>query len=568
MTPLTGKMLLAFFGIDRIHALRSNSAAPSLVLKRIGLPVKGGAAGSRPRAYSIVMIAFRFSACVLLGSAVFAAHAQSRLSSPDAGHRDLDAIGGPIRPMPADPAIAHAIAQVSPAQIQHTIAALVSFHNRSTLSSLDKDLPPNTGVLAAADWIEAQFRAISAACDGCLEVHRDSFIQPPLAGPNPRVTQPTPLNNIYAILRGSDPAQASRMILVTGHYDSRDSTNEDTHGEAPGANDDASGTAVSLECARVLSKVRLPGTLVFVAVAGEEQGLLGSKHLADLAKKEGWQLEGVLNNDIVGGNRTPGDKFQDPHAVRVFSENVPANAPPEEIRRILALGYESDSPSRELSRAIADVSRTYTAAPATNSLDPVLEFRRDRFLRGGDHSSFNQDGFAAVRGRRPARRPAEVRRFRLHRPRCAAERRHDGRAGQRAACSGQRAVSAAAPGFHDRAERYRDHVGAGPGHAGGNKIRDRLASPGCARLDAGDSGRKAGVAARRKILGNGWQLCHHDPCLEGQRHLWSAGRGCKGASQPGGGAVAGTETGEGGVGQPHELSATSAAPIFAVTRSR
>ncbi len=262
---------------------------------------------------------------------------------------------------------------------------------------MDKDLPPNTGVLAAADWIEAQFKAISAACDGCLEVHRDAFIQPPLAGPNPRVTQPTPLNNIYAILRGSDPAQASRMILVTGHYDSRDSTNEDTHGEAPGANDDASGTAVSLECARVLSKVRLPWTLVFVAVAGEEQGLLGSKHLADLAKKEGWQLEGVLNNDIVGGNRTPGDKFQDPHAVRVFSENVPANAPPEEIRRILALGYESDSPSRELSRAIADVSRTYTAAPATNSLDPVLEFRRDRFLRGGDHSSFNQDGFAAVR---------------------------------------------------------------------------------------------------------------------------------------------------------------------------
>jgi hypothetical protein len=222
-------------------------------------------------------------------------------------------------------------------------------------------------------------------------------MQPPLTGPNPRVTQPTPLNNIYAILRGSDPTQASRMILVTGHYDSRDSTNEDTHGEAPGANDDASGTAVSLECARVLSKVKLPATLVFVAVAGEEQGLLGSKHLADLAKKEGWQLEAVLNNDIVGGNRTPGDKGQDPHAVRIFSENVPANAPPEEIRRILALGYESDSPSRELSRAIADVGRTYTAAPAAASLDPVLEFRRDRFLRGGDHSSFNQDGFAAVR---------------------------------------------------------------------------------------------------------------------------------------------------------------------------
>ncbi len=343
------------------------------------------------------MIALRLSACVLLASALVAANGQSRTSSSDAARRDLDAVGAPIHPMPADSAIAHAIGQVSPAQIQHTIAALVSFHNRSTLSSLDKDLPPNTGVTAAADWIESQFKAISAACNGCLEVHRDSFIQPPLTGPNPRVTQPTPLTNVYAVLRGSDPAQASRMILVTGHYDSRNSTNEDTHGEAPGANDDASGTAVSLECARVLSKTKLPATLVFVAVAGEEQGLLGSKHLADLAKKEGWQLEAVLNNDIVGGNRTPGDKGQDPHAVRVFSENVPANAPPEEIRRILALGYESDSPSRELSRAITDVGRTYTAAPLATSISPVLEFRRDRFQRGGDHSSFNQDGFAAVR---------------------------------------------------------------------------------------------------------------------------------------------------------------------------
>jgi hypothetical protein len=343
------------------------------------------------------MIALRLSACVLLLSALLAADAQSHTSHDDAAHLDLDAIGAPIRPMPLDANIAHALSGISPVQIQHTIATLVSFHNRSTLSSLDKDLPPGTGILAAADWIESQFKQISAACNGCLEVHRDSFLQQPQSGPASRVTEPTPLNNIYAVMRGSDPAQASRMILVTGHYDSRNSTNANTHDEAPGANDDASGVAVSLECARALSKIKLPATLVFVAVAGEEQGLYGSKHLADLAKQEGWQLEAVLNNDIVGGNRTPGDKFQDPHAVRVFSENIPANAPPEEIHRILALGYESDSPSRELSRAIADIARTYTAgAPATN-LSPVLEFRRDRFQRGGDHSSFNQDGFPAVR---------------------------------------------------------------------------------------------------------------------------------------------------------------------------
>ncbi|MGB7169419.1 MAG: M20/M25/M40 family metallo-hydrolase [Acidobacteriaceae bacterium] len=351
------------------------------------------------------MKSLRCSACVLVSAFLLTTvHAQSRASSGDAAHRDLDAIGAPIRPMPVDPAIQRALAQISPAHIQHTIATLVSFRNRSTLSSMDKDLPPGTGATAAADWIESQFKEISAACNGCLDVHEDTFTQAPGTGPNARITQPTTITNVYAILRGSDPPQAGRMLLVTGHYDSRDSSNFDSHGEAPGANDDASGTAVSLECARVLSKIKVPATLVFVSVAGEEQGLYGSRHLAELAKQQNWQLEGVLNNDIVGGNRTPGDKYQDPHAVRVFSENVPTNASPEEIRRYLALGYDSDSPSRELARAIVDVARTYTGAPAAYSdkpiasgLEPVLEFRLDRFMRGGDHSSFNREGFAAVR---------------------------------------------------------------------------------------------------------------------------------------------------------------------------
>ncbi|HEY1808336.1 MAG TPA: M20/M25/M40 family metallo-hydrolase [Acidobacteriaceae bacterium] len=346
----------------------------------------------------------RVFACALLPSALLAASAQRHASSADAAHRDLDAIGAPIRPMPADPSIQRALAQIAPAHIQHTIATLVSFHNRSTLSSMDKDLPPGSGVTAAAEWIDAQFQQISAACNGCLEVRRDTFTQTGTGPYAARIPQPATITSVYAILRGSDPAQSGRMLLVTGHYDSRDSSNFDTHGEAPGANDDASGTAVSLECARVLSKVKLPATLVFVAVAGEEQGLFGSRHLAELAKQDNWQLEGVLNNDIVGGNRTPGDKFQDPHSVRVFSENVPATASPEEIRRYLALGYDSDSPSRELARAIVDVARTYTHAPIPYSdrpiasgLEPVLEFRLDRFLRGGDHFSFNKEGFPAVR---------------------------------------------------------------------------------------------------------------------------------------------------------------------------
>ena len=347
------------------------------------------------------------------GVAVIAGALLACAPSLHAAVRDLDAVGAPVPLMPGDPSIVKALDEISAQQIQHTIDTLVSFHNRDTLSSMDKDLPKGQGVSAAADWIESEFKKYSDACGGCLDVQRDTFTEPPQTGPQSRIPQPTVISNVYAVLKGSDPAQAARMILVTGHYDSRNTNVLDTRGDAPGANDDASGVAVSLESARVLSQLKLPATLVFVAVAGEEQGLNGSKHLARLAKQKGWQLEAVLNNDIVGGNTTPGDTLQDKSAVRVFSEGIPSSATPEDIRRITALGYESDSPSRELARAITEIGRTYdqyagahrlpsrgpvhSNAMVVDLFHPVLEFRRDRFLRGGDHSSFNQEGFAAVR---------------------------------------------------------------------------------------------------------------------------------------------------------------------------
>lgn len=321
----------------------------------------------------------------------------SGASFSDVGERDLDAAGTPIRSAPADPRIEAALDQISAMRIQQTIETLVSFYTRNTLSSMETDLPKGQGVTAAADWIESELNRYSAACGGCLEVKHDTFTEPPQTGPQARIVQPTTITNVYAVLRGTDPAQAKRVILVTGHYDSRNTDVMDDHGSAPGANDDASGVAVSLECARVLSKLRFPATLVFATVAGEEQGLNGSAHLAKLAKSEGWQIEGVLNNDIVGGNTTPGDKLQDKSAVRVFSEGIPATATPDETRRLLALGYDSDSPSRELARAVADVARTYDTTPEATAIRPVLEFRLDRFLRGGDHYSFNKEGFAAVR---------------------------------------------------------------------------------------------------------------------------------------------------------------------------
>ena len=309
-------------------------------------------------------------------------------------------IGQPIAVAPADPAITKAIQQIAPAQIHADIEKLVSFGNRSTLSSMDTDLPPGTGVSAAADWLFSEYTRISEACGGCLEVKRDDYMEPASTAPGGRVAQPTRLQNIYAVLKGTDPAQSARRVLVTGHYDSRNSDNANTHDPSPGANDDASGVAVSIECARALSKLKFPATIVFVAVAGEEQGLLGARHLAKLARSEGWELEAALDNDIVGGDTTPGQTGQDKSAVRLFSEGVPGPTTPRELSTIQTYGMESDSTSRELARAIAEVDRTYFKPgpkQAAHAFHPVLEFRRDRFGRGGDHTSFNAEGFAAVR---------------------------------------------------------------------------------------------------------------------------------------------------------------------------
>lgn len=303
-----------------------------------------------------------------------------------------------ITAAPVDPAIARAIAQIDPDKVYADIEKLVSFKNRSTISSMETDLPAGTGVTAAAEWVFAEYTKISEACGGCLEVKRDDFIEPKAPGPTARILRDTRLQNIYAILKGTDPAQAGRRVLVTGHYDSRNSDALDTHEAAPGANDDASGVAVSIESARVLSKLKFPSTIVFVAVAGEEQGLNGSRHLAKLAKAEGWDLEAVLNNDIVGGDTTPGATGQDKTAVRVFSEGVPAPATLDQLHTLQTYGYESDSASRELARAIEEVDRTYfKSSPKVAAFHPVLQFRRDRFGRGGDHTSFNAEGFSAVR---------------------------------------------------------------------------------------------------------------------------------------------------------------------------
>jgi hypothetical protein len=293
---------------------------------------------------------------------------------------------GAMEPAAVDPQIATALKQISARRIQENIEKLVSFGTRSTISPQDATaLASGRGVAVAAGWIKSEFERYSKDCGGCLEVKTDTFTEPAAD----RIPQPTVITNVFAVLKGSDPENAKRIVLVTGHYDSRDSDNFDVKGDSPGANDDGSGTAVSLECARVLSKLKFPGTIIFLTVAGEEQGLNGSSHFAKMAKEQGWQLEAVLNDDIVGGDKSA---EQDHSVVRVFSEGMPAAATEQEVRRIRGLGGESDSGSRQLARYIVEAGRTYDAG-----VKPVMIFRLDRYLRGGDHYSFNQQGFAAVR---------------------------------------------------------------------------------------------------------------------------------------------------------------------------
>jgi hypothetical protein len=285
-----------------------------------------------------------------------------------------------------DPAIASAVKAISPARVQADIEKLVSFGTRSTLSAQDTTaISAGRGIGAAREWLKAQLEAYSKECSGCLEVKTDEFVQPV----GPRVPQPTTLTNVYAVLKGSDPESAKRIVLVTGHYDSRNTNVLDTAGDAPGANDDASGVAISLESARALSKLKFRATIVFLTVAGEEQGLDGARHFAQMAKEAGWNIEAALDNDIVGGDKSPG---QQANIVRVFSEGMPSAADEKQLRVIRGLGAESDSISRELARYIVEVGGAYSPG-----VKPLLVFRLDRYLRGGDHSAFNDQGFAAVR---------------------------------------------------------------------------------------------------------------------------------------------------------------------------
>ncbi len=272
-------------------------------------------------------------------------------------------------------------AEVDPSSLQAFDQKMVDFGTRSTIS----DATSNTrGIGAARRWAESVFRADSAACSGCLEI-----VTPSDTVTGRRYPSPTKVVDVLAIQKGTtDP---NRVIILQGHLDSRNSDPLNGTDDAPGANDDASGVSAALEAARILSKHKFGATLVFAALSGEEQGLSGGKILADYAKAQGWKVEAVLNNDIIGESEGM-DGMTDAGTVRVFSEGVRAVETPQMAAQRRSNGGELDSPSRSLSRYMAGVAERNMPDFRVRMI-----YRMDRFGRGGDHAPFQALGFPAVR---------------------------------------------------------------------------------------------------------------------------------------------------------------------------
>lgn len=284
-----------------------------------------------------------------------------------------------------DPTIVSMLNEVSASNLEVLVKKMVSFHTRHTLSDT---LSKTKGIGAARTWIKSEFEKYAAESGGRLQVAYDTFLQP---ADGRRIKESVTLKNVMAILPGTDPND-KRMLMVSGHYDSRVTDVMNIKDFAPGANDDASGVAAVMEMARVMSKQKFSSTLVFVAFVGEEQGLYGAANLAKRAKEEGWNVHLLMNNDIVGNSYGMETDIKDNKSVRVFSEGVAAGETKEQATARQSAGTENDGKARQAARYIKEVAERYV-----DQLEVKLIYRRDRYLRGGDHTPFSQQGFAAVR---------------------------------------------------------------------------------------------------------------------------------------------------------------------------
>lgn len=298
----------------------------------------------------------------------------------------------PSRNRPAatpNPQIQKIVREVSATNIEAIIKKLVSFYTRHSMSETESD---TRGIGAARRWIESEFKRYSRESSGRLRVEFDEFTVPP----GGRFTKPTRIVNVVATLPGKQAQSRDRVYVVSGHYDSRASDPLDAASAAPGANDDGSGTAAVMEIARVMSKYEFDATLVFMAVAGEEQGLYGSTHWAEMARQKSLNVAGMFTNDIIGSSRAEDGRIDNTY-VRLFAQGLPpVRELTDDLRTLLQTGGENDAPTRQLARYIKEIGERYVP-----QMKVTVIYRRDRYLRGGDHFPFLERGYPAVRFTEP-----------------------------------------------------------------------------------------------------------------------------------------------------------------------
>lgn len=285
--------------------------------------------------------------------------------------------------------IAEIASKISTTRIEKTIRKLVSFETRNTLSDQKSE---TRGIGAARRWIKSELDACAKSNGGRMKVEFDEHT----AQQAVRIPQPTQLVNVVATLPGTQAASLDRLYVVSGHYDSMPSSPVDGETTAPGANDDASGTAAVMELACVMSQYQFDATLVFMTVAGEEQGLIGANFWAKAAKEKGLNVAGMITNDIIGNSKSP-DGTVIKNRVRLFAEGVfPAKEMSDEALTIMRSGGENDFPTRQLARFIKEAAERNIPSMTVDMI-----YRRDRYLRGGDHTPFLEAGYAAVRFTEP-----------------------------------------------------------------------------------------------------------------------------------------------------------------------
>jgi hypothetical protein len=284
-----------------------------------------------------------------------------------------------------DPEIKKMVSEISSENMEATVKRLVSFGTRHTLSDTKSS---TRGIGAAQRWVKSEFDNYAKLSNGRLTSEIDYFT---IKADGRRIKNDSQLGNVMATLKGTD-ATDDRVLIISGHLDSRATDVMDSIIDAPGANDDGSGVAAMMELAKIMCKREFPFTIIFVAVVGEEQGLYGAKHLADKAKDQNWNVIAMINNDMIGNSLSSGTQLRDNTQVRVFSETIPYLETEAEAKIRKSTNRDNDSPSRQLARYIKSVTNQYV-----EQLDIKLVYRNDRFLRGGDHTPFSQNGFTAVR---------------------------------------------------------------------------------------------------------------------------------------------------------------------------